>query len=95
MALTETAEPTAADALDQTENEQTTDAAPEEQDEPAGREDTFFLPKGFPGSDKLKTGDSVTLKVVANADGEIEVECAGDGEGEGKAWKDDLKQSLK
>ena len=66
--------------------------------EPGGssneREDTFFLPPDFPGSDKLKQGDTITLKVLSKGEnGDIEVEHVGAEAGE-PDWKTDLKQHM-
>lgn len=71
---------------------------PEEEKEGAEHEqaETFFLPSGFPGSENLKPGDTVTLKVVGkDAEGGIEVEAESPEEGdEGGDWKEDLRSSM-
>lgn len=61
------------------------------------REDTFFLPQDFPGSEACKSGDTITLKVVGKAeDGSVEVEhVPGAGASESPDdWKTDLKSSM-
>jgi hypothetical protein len=61
------------------------------------REDTFFLPSAFPGSDMLKAGDTITLKVVGkDAEGQIEVEhMPDDMEGEhADRWKGDFRKDM-
>lgn len=83
-------------AADQLEQEPPDRAGPPAagQDE-GGREDTFFLPPDFPGAEKLKPGDPLTLRVVGkDAEGGIEVEHVPDrGPGEPE-WKSDLKRNV-
>jgi len=59
------------------------------------REDTFYLPPDFPGSEMLNPGDMLQLRVVGkDGDGGIEVEhvpMKGGGEPE---WRQDLKRSV-
>lgn len=58
------------------------------------RDDTFFLPSDFPGSDALKAGDTLTLRVVGkDADGDIEVEHVA-GEPAKSGMMDDLRTSM-
>ena len=65
------------------------------QDQPATREDTFFLPSDFPGSDNLKPGDTLTLKVVGkDADGDIEVEHVAGQPAKGRGMMDDLRTDM-
>lgn len=59
------------------------------------RQDTFFLPPGFPGADSLQAGDTLTLKVVGrSAEGELEVEPAQANEDGESDWKQDLHQTM-
>lgn len=57
------------------------------------RNDTFFLPQDFPGSEGLKPGDTITLKVVGK-DSEGDIEVAMDGGEEEMSMADDLRQSM-
>jgi hypothetical protein len=60
-----------------------------------GREDTFFLPPDFPGSEALKPGDMLNLRVVGkDAQGGIEVEHVAGAEGDMPDWKKDLRNSV-
>ena len=65
---------------------------------PPAREDTFFMPPDFPGAEALKTGDTLTLKVVGkDSDGRLEVEQSTDGQpgaGGSDDWKQDMRQTM-
>lgn len=73
------------------------------------REDTFFLPKDYPGAADMQPGDVKQIRVVGKtADGDVEVECihdddeegGGEGYGEGgsdknyKPMMQDMEESL-
>lgn len=69
------------------------EAPPETGEQAAPEGNTFFLPSGFPGSESLKAGDTVTLTVVGKtAEGEIEV-SSDSGMGEG-SWQEDLRATM-
>jgi hypothetical protein len=61
-------------------------AAPEGEEQQGEQPDeskgyTCFLPGDFPGAENLKSGDTITLKVVGkDKDGDIEVQHTGEGQ---------------
>lgn len=76
----------------ETENQDSQDQEQESSD------NCFYLPADFPGSENLKAGDTLTLRVRGkDADGDIEVEHVGD-ESEGSNKKpimQDFEESMK